>query len=242
MGLFGRFFTVIKSYLNHFISGAEDPEKVLNQTVLDMQNQFVKAKQQVAAAMADEKRLLKQAEEQAELATEWERKAMLAVNAGDDNLAKEALSREAEHERQAMEFKQQWELQHGAVEKLRGQLRELNDKIEEARRTKDLLIARQKRAEAQKNIQGTMEALSENSNFDTFGRMAKKIDQIEAEADAGAELGGELSGDSLAQKFKALEAAKTSADSDLKLIELKAKMGLAAAPARAALPAGKDPA
>jgi phage shock protein A len=137
---------------------------------------------------------------------------------------------------QAAEFTKQAQLQKDAVEKLKEQLRTLNDKIEEAKRKKNILIARQKRAEAQKAIQDTMQGLSDTGAFDTFERMANRVDQIEAEADASVELGNELTGDTLQQKFKALESG--SVGTDTALAELKAKMGLAPAPeAKAALPA-----
>ena len=156
MGIFSRLGTLIKSNLNDLISQAEDPQKMLNQIVLDMQNQLVEAKKQVAVSIADEKRLQKQLDEQGELAKEWERKAMMAVRAGDDVLAKEALRRKQEHDNQVVEFSKQWDLQKQAVDKLKDQLRTLNDKIEEAKRKKNILIARQKRAEAQRAIQDTM--------------------------------------------------------------------------------------
>jgi len=241
MGIFSRIGTLIKSNLNDLISKAEDPQKMLNQLVTDMQGQLVEAKKQVAVSIADQKRLEKQRDEQVELVKEWERKAMLAVRAGDDTLAREALKRKGEHEAQATEFTKQTQLQKDAVEKLKDQLRTLNDKIEEAKRKKNILIARQKRAEAQKAIQDTMQGLSDTSAFDTFERMAQKVDKIEAESEASAELGNELSGDTLQEKFKALESGSVGTDSAL--AELKAKMGLAPAPeAKAALPAqvGQD--
>src|SRR5438270_12949686 len=135
---------------------------------------------------------------------------MMAVHAGDDALAKEALVRQKEHEDLTAQFEKQWQLQKDAVEKLKDQLRTLNDKIEEAKRKKNILIARQKRAEAQKAIQDTMRGLSDNSAFDTFERMTQKVDQIEAESEAAADLGGELTGDTLAQKFKTLETGTGS--------------------------------
>src|SRR5215510_6040386 len=145
MGIFSRLGTLIKSNLNDLISKAEDPQKMLNQIVLEMQNQLVEAKKQVAVSIADEKRLKKQWDEQVELSKEWERKAMLAVRASDDVLAKEALARKGEHDNMQGEFQKQWQLQKDAVEKLKDQLRTLNDKIEEAKRKKNILIARQKR-------------------------------------------------------------------------------------------------
>jgi phage shock protein A len=236
MGIFSRLGTLIKSNLNELISRAEDPQKMLNQIVLDMQNQLVEAKKQVAVSIADEKRLRKQLDEQSELGKEWERKAMMAVRAGDDVLAKEALRRKQEHDNQVVEFGKQWELQKQAVDKLKDQLRSLNDKIEEAKRKKNILIARQKRAEAQRAIQDTMKGLSDTSAFDTFDRMAQRVDQIEAEAEAATELGGELTGDTLQQKFKALESG--GAGGDVALAELKAKMGLgpATSESKGALP------
>ena len=93
MGIFARLATLIKSNLNDLISKAEDPQKMLNQIVVEMQNQLVEAKKQVAVSIADEKRLAKQAEQEAANVAEWERRAMLAIKAGDDGLAKEALAR-----------------------------------------------------------------------------------------------------------------------------------------------------
>lgn len=235
MGIFSRIGTLFKSNINDIISKAEDPEKMLNQVVLDMQSQLVEAKKQVAVSIADQKRLEKQRDEQADLAQEWERKAMLAVRAGDDALAREALKRKGEHEAQLAEFGKQAQLQKDAVDKLKDQLRTLNDKIEEAKRKKNLLIARQKRAEAQQTIQNTMAGISDTGAFDTFERMSQKVDRIEAEAAASVEIGNELSGDTLQQKFKALESG--GASTDMALAELKAKMGLAPVPeAKGALP------
>ena len=224
MGIFARLGTLIKSNLNDLISRAEDPEKMLNQILVDMKNQLVEAKKQVAVAIGDEKRLKKQWDEQVAQAREWERKAMMAVNAGDDELAKEALVRQKEHEDLTAQFEQQWHMQNDAVVKLKEQLRFLNNKIEEAKRKKNILVARAKRAEAQKTIQSTMAGLSDTSAFDTFDRMAEKVDAIEAEAEAGAELSGELAGDTLAGKFKRLE---TGSGADMQLAALKAKMGVA---------------
>jgi phage shock protein A len=230
MGIFSRLGSLIKSNINDLISRAEDPEKMLNQVLLDMKNSLVEAKKQVAVAIADEKRLQKQYEGEAEKVKDWERKAMLAVRASDDNLAKEALVRKQEHETLGTQYQQQWMGQKAAVDKLKEALRMLNSKIEEANRKRNILIARKKRAEAQKTIANTMSGLSDTSAFDTFDRMAAKIDQLEAEAEAGSELAGEITGDSLEAKFQKLESG-TSVHADSALLELKAKMGLAAGPA-----------
>ncbi|MEO7092466.1 MAG: PspA/IM30 family protein, partial [Polyangiales bacterium] len=156
MGIFSRLAQLIKSNLNDLISKSEDPEKMLNQVVLEMTEQLANAKKQVAVSIADSHRLGKQYENEAQQAKEWERKAMMAVRAGNDELAKEALARKREHEQLAQAYGDQWEKQKNAVEQLKNALRLLNAKIEEAKRKKNVLIARKKRAEAQKAIHETM--------------------------------------------------------------------------------------
>lgn len=225
MAIFSRIGTLLKSNVNDLISKAEDPEKMLNQMLIDMQQQLVEAKKQVAVAIADEKRLQKQFDNERTLAVEWEKKAMLAVKAGNDDLAKQALARKQEHEKLAVGYQQQWQAQKAAVDQLKSALQGLNSKIEEAKRKKNLLIARAKRAEAQRAIADTMDGLSSTSAFDTMARMEEKIDKMEAEAAATYELAETASGDQLEQQFKALE----SESSDDALAALKAKMGVAPA-------------
>jgi phage shock protein A len=224
MGIFSRLGTLIKSNLNDLISKAEDPEKMLSQVLMEMQQQLVEAKKAVAIAIADEKKLQKQYVAEADKAKEWERKAMVAVRAGDDGLARQALARKQEHETIATQYQQQWAAQKAAVEKLKDALRLLSNKIEEAKRKKNILIARKKRAEAQQQIANTMQGLGDTSAFDTFDRMAERIQLMEAEAEAGAELAGELSGDTLESKFLQLE--QSGGNEEDALSELKAKMGV----------------
>ena len=236
MGIFSRIGTLLKANINDLVSRAEDPEKILNQLILDMREQLIEAKKQVAVAIADEKRLKKQLDNELNLAREWEKKAMMAVRAGRDDLAKEALMRKTEHDSLAQEFQGQWEAQKAAADQLRDALRRLNNKIEEAKRKKNLLIARQKRAQAQKKIQETMAGLSDTSAFDTFKKMEEKIERDEAEAEAGAELAEEMTGDALASKFQDLEAEQGADDA---LSALKAKMGMGSS-AGATLPAKQE--
>jgi len=223
MGIFARLAALIKSNLNDLISKAEDPEKMLEQVVVDMAGQLIEAKKQVAVAIADEKRLAKQAEAEMAKAAEWERRAMMAVRAGDDSLAKEALQRKKEHEDLANTLKDQWQKQKHSVDQLKTALRMLNNKIEEAKRKKQVLIAQKRRAEAQRSIQETMAGLKNASAFETFDRMEAKIHQLEAEAEAATELAEEYSGDTLAHKFGQLEA---TAGADEDLLALKRKMGV----------------
>ncbi len=225
MGLFSRLGTLIRSNINELINKAEDPEKMLNQVLVDMKTQLVEAKKQVAVAIADEKRLKKQYEIEAAKAMEWEKKAMLAIKAGDDNLARAALQRKSEHEEVAETLRQQWEAQKASVEQLKSALRGLDAKIEEAKRKRNILVSRQKRAEAQRTINETLTNINSTSAFDTFERMSDRVTQIEAEAEATAEIGGALPEASLESQFKALAASSV----DDELAALKKKMALAAA-------------
>jgi phage shock protein A len=196
---------------------------MLNQLLMDMNEQLLEAKKQVAMSIADEKKLERQALENKAQSEDWEKKAMLAVKAGKDDLAKEALVRKQEYDGYAASFQKEFESQHASVEQLKDALRQLQSKIEEAGRKKNLLVARAKRAQAQKQIQQTMGSLSGGSSFDTFDRMAQKVDQVEAEAEAMKELGEVTADQKLEDKFKELEASDSSSD---KLLEdLKAKMG-----------------
>ena len=232
MGFFGRLATLIKSNLNDLISKSEDPEKMLNQIILDMNAQLVEVKKLVAVAIADEKRLHRQYQSEKAVSDEWHKKAMLAVRAGDDALAREGLQRKKEHEQLAKAFEDQWRKQHAAVNQVKAALQALNNKIGEAKRKKDVLIARNNRAKAMQEIQRTMGALQDTSAFDAFSRMEAKIDQAESEAEAASELHEEYSGDVLRNKFARLEAT-AGADADLE--DLKRAMGLLP-PKEAAVP------
>jgi phage shock protein A len=221
MGIMDRVATVIKSNLNNLINKAEDPEKMLDQILLEMRQQLLEAKREVAVAIADEKRLTAQLEAELEQVREWERRATIAVQKGEDDLAREALRRRSDHEQIAIGYKQQWDAQSASTENLKNALRALSQKIEEAGRKKNLLIARQKRAEAQKHIHEVMAGLSDTSAFESFDRMASKVERIEAQADAAVEISQELSGDTVEQRFRALES---STDVEQELHALKAKM------------------
>jgi phage shock protein A len=233
MGIFDRMSQLFRSNLNDLISKAEDPEKMLTQILVDMRSQLVQAKQQVATAIADERRLRDQADKEFQEADAWERRAMVAIQEGKDDLAKQALVRQGEHASHAQQLHATWESHQVETEKLKNQLRDLNDKIEEAKRKKNLLVARQRRAEAQKRIADTMSSLSEQSAFEAFSRMEERIDQNERMIRASSEIDEEISGDSLRRDFKQLEKSVAASSVDARLLELKQKMGV--------LPAGSSP-
>ncbi len=234
MSIWQRISTLVKSNINALISSAEDPEKILNQLIRDMRQQFIEARKQVAVAIADEKRLKKQYDNEVKKAADWETKAMTAIKANREDLARQALARKSEHDGLAEQFKEQWLAQKAASDQLKDALTRLNNKIQEASRKKNLLIARHKRAEAQKKIQDTMSGMADNGAFDTFARMEERVDRTEAEAQAALELSGDVEGDALAREFSDLESSDVAQDDAL--AALKAKMGIAPPPA-AALPA-----
>ena len=232
MGIFDRLSTLIKSNINDLISSSENPEKMLNQIIIDMRDQLVKAKQQVAAAIADEKRLRDQADDEAKQATEWMAKAELAVRQDKDEMAKQALVRHGEHLTHAQQLELTWQAHQSETEKLKASLRDLNDKIEEAKRKKNLLLARQRRAQAQKRIAETMSSMSEKSAFEAFARMEERIETNERQLKASVEIEEEFTGDRLQHDFKQLERNATGVAVDDRLLELKQKMGV--------LPAGSS--
>lgn len=234
MGLFDRLSTLFRSNINDLINSAENPEKMLNQLIMDMNGQLVKAKQQVAAAIADEKRLRDQADAEFKLSQDWEHRAMLAINQGRDDLAKQALLRQSEHAEHAQTLAATWESHRAETEKLKNQLRDLADKIEEAKRKKNLLLARQRRAEAQKRISQTMSSLSEKSAFEAFARMEERIEANERQLKAAQEIDEEFTGDKLAAEFKLLEKGAGGGDADGRLLALKQKMGVLPPPPPAA--------
>ena len=225
MGVLDRLSRLIRSNINDLIARAENPEKMLTQIIEDMRRQLAQAKQEVAVAIADERKLRAQYEDERSGADEWERRARLAIREGRDDLAKQALMRGQEHAQHAHDLEVQWQKHRTETEKLKDSLRQLNAKIEEAKRKKNLLIAKQKRAEAQKRIHDTMQGLQDRSAFRAFDQMAEKIESAERQALAAAEVTEELTGDTLVQEFAQLEAGGDAAIEE-KLLAMKASMGL----------------
>ncbi len=219
MGIFGRMSDIFKANINELIDKAEDPGKLMDQMIREMQENLREAKIEVAKAIADEKRLHHQLKQNDSQSKNWESKAMLALKKGDERLAKEALKQKKTYDGLSSSLRPQWEQQESMSSKLKDNLRALESKIDEARRKKDILLARQKRAEAQKRIHDVMTGMNDKSAFATFDRMEQKVMEIEAQADAAVEL--EM--DSLDDQFRALESGS---EVDDELAALKAKLSL----------------
>lgn len=226
MGIFQKLSTLIRSNINDAIAKAENPEKMLNQLIVDMRDQLARAKQEVAVAIADERKLRGQVEDEYKQASDWEQRAVLAVREERDDLAKQALLRQQEHGERATALEESWRRQAEETAKLKASLQQLNEKIEEAKRKRNLLLARQKRAQAQKRIHQTMAGLNDRSAFQAFERIAEKIEESERRTLAADEVQRTLTGDTLEQQFEQLEGEDGSVER--RLNALKERMGLPA--------------
>jgi phage shock protein A len=217
MGVFDRISRIIRSNISDLLDRAEDPEKILQQIMVDMQQDLREAKLHVAAAIRDQKKLENQYQENLDMADKWEKRAISAVEEGDDTLAKEALRRKKTFEQLAQGYKEQLAEQSESVQLLKTSLTALEAKIEEARRRKDLLIARQKRAQAQKTISETMSGVSKSSALAALEKMEGRVRAAEVHAEAMAE----LQVNTLETRFAELES---NGDIDDELARLKAKV------------------
>ena len=219
MGILDRVSTLIRANINDLIDRAEDPEKVVKQLIADMNNQLLQVKTQVAAAIADEKQLQQRYQENQAKANDWQQKAELAVEKGQDDLAREALARRNAFQQTADGFRTQYEEQARQVEVLKDALHQLEAKIQEAQTKEELLIARARRAKAETQIRTTLSGLDTSGALASFERMEDKVAQQEARASALAD----LDHDSTEQRFALLEQ---ESEIDKQLEELKAKKGL----------------
>lgn len=223
MGIISRFVTVVRASLNSMLNRAEDPTKMLEQTLLDMDAAYRKAKEQVARSIADEKRLEQSLAVQQKEVARWGGGAMKAVEKGDDELAKEALRRKGEHARMAAQFEHELAAHAHNVAGLKSGLGDLKKKIDELRRRKGLLISKQKRAQAQDQVYKTLEGIQDAGGLDTINRMEEKIEDMSALADARMELSGEFQGDALEKKIQELGPSE---EVDSELLELKNQLRL----------------
>ena len=208
MGLFDRLGRVFRANLNDLVSKAEDPEKVLEQAVVDMQEDLIQLRQAVARAIASKKRTEQQYNKNQQEANTWQQRAQLALSKGDENLAREALMRKKSFTDTATSLKQQLDQQSANVETLKRNLIALESKISEAKTKKDMLKARANAAKAQKQLQETIGGIDTSSAMSAFERMEDKVMQLEAESQSVAE----LEGAGLEQQFAALEAGSDVED------------------------------
>jgi len=217
MGFFDRLSRLLRSNLNDLVGRAEDPAKILDQSVADMQSDLIKLRQAVAAAIASQKRIENQAQQAESQSKTWYERATLALKKGEEDLAKEALSRRKTYQETATALNTQLATQAGQVENLKKNLLSLEGKIAGARTKKDMLKARAQAAQAQAQLQGAVGGLNTDSAMAAFDRMEEKVLSLEASGQAAAELAGA----DLDSRFQALEAG---GDVDQELAALKASL------------------
>ena len=202
MALLERVGTLLRANINDLIEKAEDPEKLLKQLVLDMENQLMQVKTQVAIAIADQHVLAKKRKEHEDAAAEWKRKAELAVKKSADDLARGALERSLSHEQMAKGFAQQLEDQKTEADTLKNALRKLEQKLEETRSRCEMIIAQHRRARVVSKAQQARRAVESTDRAASITRMRTRIVGREAQNAATSEIFGD---DSLEDRFALLE-------------------------------------
>jgi len=213
-----RISTILKANINDMLDKAEDPEKMVYQLIRDMESEYERAKTQVAESMAHEKKIEREYLAADTLANEWEAKATTALRAGKEDLAREALARKLAYEKTAASLKEELEKQTQAVTELKQQLHALAAKIEDAKHQKDVILARQKRIQAEQQIRATASTLSySDTAFAAFERMKGRVEDQEAILEAARELEQQ----SVASKFADMDK---DTEVDVALAELKARL------------------
>ena len=218
MALLERVSTLVRANINDLIDKAEDPEKMIKQAILDMQNQLLQVKTQVAIALADQHLLEKKQHENEEKATEWVRRAELAVDKKQDDLARAALERSMSYRRMAENFQEQVADQKLQVESLKAALQKLEQKLAEAEAKSDLLMAQHRRSRALSKATDAHASMRERSKGVTFDRMREKVARAEAVSRAKTELVTEK--ENVEEQLAALERAD---EIERLLKEMKAK-------------------
>lgn len=217
MELMKRMLRVIRANFNSLVGSAEDPEKILEQAFLEMQENLVLLRQGVAQAIATQKRTERQAAAAQSQAEEWYRRAQLALQQGNETLAREALTKRQAYKETATALSNQIEQQNQVVVKLKQDMRSLELKIAEVKTKKDMYIARARSAEASYKLQEMLGGVSSTASQGVLERMEEKVLQIEAKSEAIAQLGG----DDLEQKFASLDSTK---DIDAELAAMKTQV------------------
>lgn len=217
MGLIDRIIRIIRANLNNLLGQAEDPEKILEQTVTEMQENLVQLRQAVAQAIATQKRTQRQAHQAESTGEEWYRRAQLALQQGNDTLAREALTKRKSYQETATAMKGQIEQQLVVVVRLKKDMQMLESKISEAKTKKDMFIARARSAQASTRLNEMLGGINTNNSLSAFERMEEKVLQLEAQSEAIAELGT----DDLQKRFASLESNQ---DVDAELAAMKARI------------------
>ncbi len=221
MGFFDRLSRLLRSNLNDFIGKVEDPVKILDQSMSDMQDDLVKLRQAVAMAISSQKRLQNKFEQSQTQIKSWYERAELALRKGEEDLAKEALLRRKTLQDTSDALTNQLNSQNGHVDKLKRSLLSLESKIAEVKTKKDMLKARAQAAKAKQQLENVVGGMGTNSAMAAFERMEDKVEALEASSEAAAE----LAGSDLETKFSMLEGG-TDIDEELESLRKSLKDGI----------------
>ncbi len=220
MGIFDRISDIFKANVNDALDKAEDPEKMLKQMVIEMEESVNKATLAVANAIANEKTLDRKLGKARTDSNDWQQKAAQALSAGREDLARAALQKKQVSDRNIQDLEPIYSNAKATSDKMRQQLDALKAKLEEVRSRQSTLIARSQAAKAQKQIAQSFSGVGSDA-FSKFDKFEGKIEKLESEADAFEQLAGQDT--KLEDEFKML-SANSSVDSDL--LALKASMGM----------------
>jgi phage shock protein A len=217
MKFFARVSDIISSNVNDLLDRAEDPEKMVKLLIVELEEHIERARESAAKAIAGEKLLEANLQKNREAAADWQAKAEAAIERGEDDLARKCLERKKDHEKIAESLQPQWEAARRTSDALKADFRKLEEKVEDARRRRDALIARQLAAQAQKEVASIAPAMSKaQQSFAKFDRMEQKVEQIEAEAQALVELS-----DTDQDLTKEVEHSLRQAEIDVEMAALK---------------------
>jgi phage shock protein A len=219
MGLLERVSTLIRANLNDMIDRAEDPEKMIKQVMMDMENQYLQVKTQVAVSIADQHMLEKKLRENEDSGKDWMHKAEIAVDKAQDDLARAALDRYHTSQRLALSYREQVDDQRAQVDALKSALQKLEQKLDEAKSKRDLLLAHHRRSVALGKAARAQTALGDNSKSATFDRLKDRVHQTEAVATAEVELITDDVGEKLVRLDRDNEVERL-------LTDLKSRRGL----------------
>ena len=224
MGIFSRIFKIGQAEANELIDKMEKPEKMIDQAIRDREKQIAEAREAIVKVIATEKQTKAELDRALREKEEWVRKAEMALRAGKEELAGQALGRSEEYERAAKVYREQWQLQHGESTKLKQVLQEMESDFASLKRERNLIIAQSKAAEVKKDIYRAKAKIGKSNTDDLIERMRTKAQQSSYEADAASELNESDGQNALEKEFAELDTQQISSSVAEKLAAMKARL------------------
>jgi phage shock protein A len=206
MRWFKTFSLVIRSNITALFERFENPERVLNQLVLDMEEELEQVRAKVAGVFADEIQLGKQVDKAREEAREWRARAAKALKRGDEQNARAALEQKVLADQRAQTLDEEYKKHAGETAKLHRSVRDLEHKIRQARHRRSLLVARMARADSSRTVNDVLKRADCTSAIAQFQRLEKRVERAEAMEEAYDRLEGrDPNAEELARQFEEQE-------------------------------------